>query len=326
MDTSPREKLTAQMIKAKALELGAGLVGIADGRAMDANPPDAANPRSPVDISGPDSHRVIVLGLNVLGGTSRLAQWNNRHKYHNDELTLTALEEIALDLVYWLEGLGHTGLIVPHHMVEPVDPEADPTGYNPPLLSLDYAAVEAGLGTLGLNLQLLTPEYGPRVLLTSVLTSADVEADRMMVDPLCLGPACGRCLSACPGDAVGHWERDREACEKFKSPNGFPLAADFLERFAGEDDADARRLMLRSRDSFDLWQGIMRGAGVVVGCRRCQDVCPVGADYAAMIGDVLEEIAEDTPEKAARLQAMTAEEEQGTIPPGRAAQARWIGV
>ncbi len=325
MDTSPREKLSAQLIKAKARELGAGLVGIADGRMMDANPPDPANPRRPADISGPDSPRVIVLGLHVLGATSRLAEWNSRHKYHNDELTLTALEEIALDLVYWLESHGATGLIVPHHMVEPVDPAADPTGYNPPLLSLEYAAVEAGLGTLGLNLQLITPEYGPRVLLTSVLTSADVEADGKRNDALCLGPSCGRCLSACPGDAIGHWQRDREACEKFKSPNGFPLAADFLERFASEEDVDARRGILRSRDSFDLWQGIMRGAGVVVGCRRCADVCPVGADYATMIGEVLDEIAEDTPEKAARLKAMCTLEEEGSVPPGRTAGARWIG-
>ncbi len=326
MDTSPHEKLTAELIKAKARELGAEVVGIADGRVMDRYPPDPANPRRPVDIIGFESERVIVLGLHVLGGTSRVAEWNSRHKFHNDELTLTALEEIALDLVYWLEGHGHTGLIVPHHMVEPVDPAADPTGYNPPLLSLDHAAVEAGLGTLGLNLQLVTPEYGPRVLLTSVLTSAPVEADRPMDRALCLGPSCGRCLSACPADAVDHWERNREACEKFKSPNGFPLAADFLERFANEEDADARRNMLRSRDSFDLWQGIIRGAGVVVGCRRCQDVCPVGADYEAMIGDALETIVEDTPEKKLRLQTMTAAEESGTGSPGRTISARWIGA
>jgi ferredoxin len=326
MDISLREKLTAEQIKDKARALGAELVGIADGRAMDRHPPDPANPRRPADISGLDSERVIVLGLHVLGGTSRVPEWNSRHKFHNDELTLTALEEIALDLVYWLEGRGHTGLIVPHHMVEPVDPAADPTGYNPPLLSLDHAAVEAGLGTLGLNLQLVTPEYGPRVILTSVLTAAPVEADQPMDGALCQGPSCGRCLAACPADAVGHWERDFGACEKFKSPNGFPLAADFLERFAGEEDTDARRGILRSRDSFDLWQGIMRGAGVVVGCRRCQDVCPVGADYQAMIGDALETIAEDTPEKAARLKSMTAAEEQGTIAAGRTAAARWIGV
>ncbi len=193
MDKPAKEKLTAQMIKAKARELGAELVGIADGREMDANPPDPANPRRPSDISGPDAHRVIILGMHVLGGTSRLTEWNSRHKYHNDELTLTALEEIALDLVYWLEGHGHTGLIIPHHMVEPVDPAADPTGYNPPLLSLDHAAVEAGLGTLGLNLQLITPEYGPRVLLIGVLTSVPVEAGQIMEEALCLGPSCGRC-------------------------------------------------------------------------------------------------------------------------------------
>ena len=56
------------------------------------------------------------------------------------------------------------------------------------LLSLPHAAVEAGLGTLGLNLQLLTPEFGPRVLLTAVLCSVDValrpqDGDRALPRP-----------------------------------------------------------------------------------------------------------------------------------------------
>ena len=70
--------------------------------------------------------------------------------------------------------------------------------------------MEAGLGTLGLNEQLLTKEFGPRVLLTAVLCSVDVECDRPMTEALCLGPECGRCLKACPGDVIGQWERDWE--------------------------------------------------------------------------------------------------------------------
>ena len=43
---------------------------------------------------------------------------------------------------------------------------------------------------------------------------------------------------------------------------------------------------------------------MVTGCRRCADVCPVGADYAAMLSDALEEIPENTPEKEKRLSQM----------------------
>ena len=35
-------------------------------------------------------------------------RWDERHKYYNDELTITALEEIALELVLWLESIAAT--------------------------------------------------------------------------------------------------------------------------------------------------------------------------------------------------------------------------
>ena len=46
-----------------------------------------------------------------------------------------------------------------------------------------------------------------------------------------------------------------------------------------EPDTEKQKELLRSEDSFNLWQSILRGAGVITGCRRCADVCPVGADY-----------------------------------------------
>ena len=54
----------------------------------------------------------------------------------------------------------------------------DPDEHLTTLLSLNHAAVEAGMGTLGLNLQLLTPEYGPRVMLSAVMCTVDCEVDK----------------------------------------------------------------------------------------------------------------------------------------------------
>jgi len=170
--------------------------------------------------------------------------------------------------------------------------------------------------TLGLNLQLLTPEYGPRVILTAVLCSVDVECDKPMAEALCKGPTCGRCLKTCPGDAVLEWGRDWDACDKHRSPHGFAQLTEHLDKIIHEGDAKKRKDLLRSEDSFNLWQSILRGAGVVTGCRRCADVCPVGADYA-MLADALEEIPENTPEKERRLAAM-----KGEVPSG---QKRFIG-
>src|SRR5215472_16942054 len=167
-----REPLTAADIKAKARALGADLVGIADGVALERNPPDPRSPRRPSDITDLDCGRVIVLAKRVSRGSARITAWNDRHKYYNDELALTRLEEASLELVYWLEDNGYPAIIVPPTHSDPwTFQDGKPTKHLSTLLSLPHAAVEAGLGTLGLNLQLLTPEYGPRVVLTAVLSS-----------------------------------------------------------------------------------------------------------------------------------------------------------
>ena len=305
-----KRPLTSAEVKDKAASLGADLVGIADGAAVGTS-----------HITEHDGGRVIVLGVRLQAGTSRVLPWNDRNKYYNDELSLTYLEEISLELVYWLEDAGYPAIIVPPTHVDPWRYQGDPDRHQAPLLSLPHAAVEAGLGSLGLNLQLLTPEFGPRVLLTAVLSSIDVACDRPRAEALCRGPECGRCLKACPGDVVGQWDRDWDACDRYRSPHGFAHLSEYLARVVDEPDAQKKKAMLRSEDSFNLWQSILRGAGVITGCRRCADVCPVGADYEPLLKDALDAIAESTPEKEARLAAMAAAEPSAAYQ----RQIRWIG-
>ena len=326
MVTAFQNPITSKDIKAKAMALGADLIGIADGQAMNENPPDPKDPRRPSDITDHDAGRVIVLAKRLNSGTTRITRWDERHKYYNDEITISMLEEIALDLVLWLESEGYPALIVPPSHVDPWRYRGDPEEHMKPLLSLEHAAVEAGLGTLGLNLQLLTPEFGPRVMLSGVLSSVPVEADAKRDDALCHGPECGRCLRACPGDVIGHWARDWKACDRYRSPHGFLQLTDFLEGIIEAGDAEAQRAMLRSETSFNLWQSILRGSGAITGCRLCQDVCPVGADYETMLKDALEEIPEDSEEKRNRAGKMADAERSGEIPAGYTEQARWIGA
>ncbi len=325
MDYVYRTPLTADEVKEKAKSFGADIAGIADGKVMDEFPPDPQHPRRPTDVTDYDGGRAIVLGKRLLSGPTRLTAWNERHKYYNDEITLTMLEEAALSLVLWLEEQGYPALIIPPTHVDPWLYFGEPAAHLSPLLSASHAAVEAGLGTLGLNGQLLTPEFGPRLMVTIVLCSLDVQPDQRLEKALCQGPSCGRCLSACPGDVIGHWERDWEGCDRYRSPHGFKEVADFLEKFLDASDAEAQRALVRSEESFNIWQSTLRGAGVVTGCRRCQDVCPVGADYEALLKDVLDDIAEDTPEKRDRLQIMTEAEEAGNLPEPYKQQERWIG-
>ena len=305
-----KRKLTSREVKEKALELGADLVGIADGEKVGAR-----------EVTEHDCGRAIVLATRVQAGSSRILPWNDRNKYYNDELSLTFLEEVSLELVYWLEDAGYPAIIVPPTHVDPSNYHGDPKKHQGTLLSLTHAAVQAGLGTLGLNLQLLTKEFGPRVLLTAVLSSIDVECDRPMSEALCHGPQCGRCLKACPGDVVQHWERDWEGCDRYRSPHGFAQLSEYLGKVIDEPDPKQKKALLRSEDSFNLWQSILRGAGVITGCRRCADVCPVGADYEAMLKDALDVIPENTPAKEARLAEMVRAEPS----PAYQKQIRWIG-
>jgi epoxyqueuosine reductase len=302
-----KRPLTAAQIKDKARELGADLVGIAEGSRIDTS-----------HITELDGSRVIVLAKRLNDGVARIRRWDDRHKYYNDELTLTHLEETSLELVYWLEDAGYPAIIVPPTHVDPSQYQNKPDEHLSTMLSLPHAAVEAGLGTLGLNLQILTPEFGPRVLLTAVLCSADVECDQPMTQALCLGPTCGRCLKTCPPDAVREWDRDWKACDTHRSPHGFAQLSDHLDKIIETPDAATRKQLLRSETSFNLWQSILRGSGVITGCRRCADVCPVGKDYESMLADAHTEIPENTPAKEQRLASMN-----GNVPEDR---RRFIGV
>jgi epoxyqueuosine reductase QueG len=320
-----KKPLTALQIKNQARSLGADLVGIAEGAALEAYPPDPANPRRPSDITELDGARVIVLAKRLSAGVTRITDWGDRHKYYNDELALTLLESASLDLVYWLEDAGYPAIIVPPTHVDPWRYQGNPREHLGTLLSLPHAAVEAGLGTLGLNLQLLTPQFGPRVILTAVLCSVEVECDAKMEQALCAGPSCGRCLKTCPGDAVRHWDRDWETCDVYRSPYGFAKLTGQIEAIIAADSPEKKKELLRSEATFNLWQSILRGAGAINGCRRCADVCPVGADYGPMLKDALDAIAENTPAKEARLAVMVRAEQAAEPVAGYAPQRRWIG-
>ena len=69
-----------------------------------------------------------------------------------------------------------------------------------------HAAVAAGLGDLGLNGLFLSPEFGIRQRMASVITTAPLRPD----EPYCGKPLCnncGRCLKACPVQAFDADER-----------------------------------------------------------------------------------------------------------------------
>jgi epoxyqueuosine reductase QueG len=321
-------EITSAIVKAKAKEFGADLVGIAEGRVLDAHPPDPRHPQAPSLVTQRDNKSVIVLAKRHLTGTARLKDWNERHKQYAAELALSQLEEASLRLVYFLEDeAGYPALLIPPMHTDAVrNYGAYTEGGTYGALSLVHAAVEAGLGTLGLNLMLLTPEYGPRVILTAVLTSAELEPDQRRTAPLCLGEECGRCLLACPGDAILQWGLEKKKCAPYASPYGFTKVVEHVEDVLRAENVDRQVELLRSGNSFNIWQTMLRGVGAYTGCTRCLDVCPVGEDYARYLHDIQQEIPEVTTEKTLRLAEMQRRRAAGESSEGLERSRRWIGM
>lgn len=65
-----------------------------------------------------------------------------------------------------------------------------------------HAATRAGLGEFGYNNIVLTREFGARQRFNTIITEAELVADPLLSEPICLRDACGLCLSACYMNAI----------------------------------------------------------------------------------------------------------------------------
>jgi len=93
------------------------------------------------------------------------------------------------------------------------------------LFNHKMAATSAGLGWIGKNGLLISPDYGPRLSLATVLTDAPLEADAPMEHSLC--GDCKLCQQYCPSKAItgAEWSRAMpfvelvrlDACRSHKS-------------------------------------------------------------------------------------------------------------
>lgn len=109
-------------------------------------------------------------------------------------------------------------------------------------LSHKHAAEAAGLGRLGKNSLLTTPEFGNRVYLVSVVTNLDLEPDPVIEKELC-PQKCTLCIRSCPVGAIKDGQRvDQKACRSFM----------LLELPKGQ---------------------------IVENCRECRKVCPIGVSH-----------------------------------------------
>jgi epoxyqueuosine reductase QueG len=307
----------AAAIKRRALELGADLAGIASAATLNAFPPDPRWPQTPERIS-PYVRSVIVLVQRIPAGAFR-AKLNEPVQYM-DMLVLRKMDKVAYRLASELEALGHPSFAT---AAQETDWSYKRASYG--RLSTRHLGVEAGLGTLGLEVNILTPEFGPRVYLTGVLSELELEPDQRITEQVCIGESCSRCLHSCPPNAVLHWGIDKRACATEAQEFGFMTMLQFMERVIDAPLSQKAR-MLKTRDLFGFWQGLLRVVGSFGDCPRCLAVCPVGNDYHAHLAEVQKDIPEKTPEKVALQQKYRSDRKSGAELPGLSEwNVRWVG-
>lgn len=312
-----RTAVDAAWVKARAKEIGADLVGIASAATLNAFPPDPRWPQTPDRIS-PYCKSVIVIAQRIPAGAFRCK--SNIPVQYIDMLVLRKMDKVAYRLAGELEARGHPSFIT---AAQETDWSYKRASYG--RLSTRHLGVEAGLGTLGLEVNILTPEFGPRIYLTGILTEAELEADRPITEQVCIGESCSRCLHSCPADAVLHFGIDKRGCATEAQEFGFSTILQFFERLI-DAPPERRAAMMRSRDVFGFWQGLLRVVGSFGDCPRCLAVCPVGNDYHAHLADVQKAIPEKTPEKVAKGKAYKEARARGE--PGAGLNewnSRWVG-
>ena len=307
----------AAEVKRRARELGADLVGIASAATLNAFPPDPRWPQTPERIS-PHCRSVVVIVQRIPVGAFRCK--SNVPVQYLDMLVLRRMDRIALKLAQELERLGHPSFTL---AAQETDWNLKRASYGK--LSTRHLGVEAGLGTLGLEVNILTPEFGPRLYLTGILTELELQPDRRMEEQVCIGESCSRCLHACPPDAVRQWGLDKAACATEAQEFGFMTITNFMARFVDLPPEEKKRA-LRSRDLFGFWQGLLRVVGSFGDCPRCLAVCPVGNDYHAHLADIQKQIPEKTPEKSAKAAAFKQARKAGGDLQGLSEwNVRWVG-
>ena len=188
-----------QRLKEFALGQGIALFGAADVTAIrdtfHVHPPESV---AHLDRGVSMAVRLSGAVLETLAGKPNLL-----YKHHYREAN-ELLDSVAFRLAARIEDWGYRALAVAASQV--IDWRKQIAH-----LSHKKVAAQAGLGWLGRNNLLVTPQYGARVRLVTVLTSMPLEADRPLRDGC---GTCRACLEICPAGAIKTRQKDfdHQAC------------------------------------------------------------------------------------------------------------------
>jgi epoxyqueuosine reductase len=230
MPSNKKQQIAKAMIK-KAKELGASLAGIVAVASI-RNSPSHQVFR---EIQWPsEANSIVVLALMHDHTDPRLDWWDGEQGTPGNRILIN----IGKDLARWLaQEYGITARDLAY--------QVDEGG-----IFLKDTAVLAGLGAIGKNNLLITPDFGPRVRLRALIIDADLEP----TGPIDFAPCetCDMpCMRACPQGAFQSGSYDRSLCNE-------------------QMEQDKENGVLSKEADY------VNSAGILIKyCRICEFVCPV---------------------------------------------------
>jgi epoxyqueuosine reductase len=208
------EKLTSSLIKSMAKEMGAEIVGIASVDRFKGAPEG----HSPQDLM-PQSSSVIVTGIRIpdpvveydtyhlkMKETSQGALMESFYMLMGHYSIDMMLNTMAVKLANKIEiNWGLRALPTPNTINAGLGHSV--RGAMVGFFSQRHAATRAGLGEFGFCGLVLTPQFGPRVRLVSVITEAELEPDPLITEKICQRGKCGgkdgpKCFQRCADSAL----------------------------------------------------------------------------------------------------------------------------
>jgi epoxyqueuosine reductase len=266
------ETADAVMVKEWILAQGIDLVGIAHADHL-----ILSHPPRPAKALMPTAKSVIVMAVaHTLGSVYApdIMLWT-RSKMQTSRL----LDETAEKLGRRFERAGFLSLPISADKPVEIFKNNPETGKKfrqtrtAAFLSFKHAAVSCGMGEIGRNNLLLTPEFGPHQRLCAIVTEAPLEPDPKKDFDLCCG--CDQCVKACPSGALKPDRYDVDPCFVYWSMGFKRLPPASLREWPGY--IRMLRQHMQQRDFL-----VESGQAYITDvdyCIECMRACPVGKNW-----------------------------------------------
>ena len=268
MNKNDELKLTSLAL-AKAKELGADLTGIASVDELKESPSHTLAPQiAPVDVGqGKNSSKpgvvtwpkegksVIVIGVSHPKRKPELDWWHGKYMPPGNK----RIRQIIKGLKEWIEA-NHTD-VKAQHMPYQVEKGG---------IYLKDAAVLAGLGCIGQNNLLLTPEFGPRVRLGTLIINKEL----VCTGPISFDPCTGcegYCLKLCPQEAFAKaiYSKDEFHQDILPAIDGSYDRYKCNEQMLDDQNTAEKKDKVLYKEKGEMVR-------LIKYCRHCELLCPLG--------------------------------------------------